>query len=428
MTMQEKWAAYAKTPAGMERLETLYGKDEGELAAQRARYAKLIERHEARFGAGCGEICFFSAPGRTEIGGNHTDHNLGRVLAAAVNLDTVAAVTKTDDGVIVVDSEGYRPITVDTADLSVHEAELGTTAALIRGVAARMQELGYKVGGFKATVTSSVLRGSGLSSSAAFEVLIGAILDGLYNGWVLDAKERAQIAQRAENLHFGKPCGLMDQMASSVGGLVTIDFKDPTPVVEALPYDFKAKGFSLVVVNTGGDHGDLTDDYAAIPAEMKAVAAHFGKQVLREVDPAEMEAGIPQLRGKVSDRAILRALHFYDDNARVPQQVAALREDRLEAFLALVIESGESSWKLLQNVYARPGEEQMALALEMSRRVLQGRGAWRVHGGGFAGTIQAFVPDDLLNVYVSRIEAAFGKGACTVLSIRPEGAVMMPVR
>ena len=189
-----------------------------------------------------------------------------------------------------------------------------------------------------------------------------------------------------------------------------------------------AKGFSLVVVNTGGDHGDLTDDYAAIPAEMKAVAAHFGKQVLREVDPAEMEAGIPQLRGKVSDRAILRALHFYDDNARVPQQVAALREDRLEAFLALVIESGESSWKLLQNVYARPGEEQMALALEMSRRVLQGRGAWRVHGGGFAGTIQAFVPDDLLNAYVSRIEAAFGKGACTVLSIRPEGAVMMPVR
>ncbi|WP_346026622.1 galactokinase [Beduinella massiliensis] len=428
MTMLEKWTAYAKSQEGAERLASLYGRDENTLAAQRARYAKLIERHEARFGRADGDICFFSAPGRTEIGGNHTDHNLGRVLAAAVNLDTVAAVTKSADGVIVVDSEGYRPITVDTADLSVREDELGTTAALIRGVAARMTELGYKVGGFHAAVTSNVLRGSGLSSSAAFEVLMAAILDGLYNGWVLDAKERAQIAQRAENLHFGKPCGLMDQMASSVGGLVTIDFKDPTPVVEALPYDFKAKGYSLVVVNTGGDHGDLTDDYAAIPAEMKAVAAQFGRKVLREIDPAEMEAAIPKLRGKVSDRAILRALHFYDDNARVPMQVAALRKDDLGAFLSLVIESGESSWKLLQNVYARPLEEQMALALELSRRVLKGSGAWRVHGGGFAGTIQAFVPDSLLDAYVKKLEASFGAGACTVLSIRPEGAVMMEVR
>lgn len=427
MTMLEKWTAYAKSGEGAARLATLYGGNENALAEQRARYAKLIERHEARFGKADGDICFFSAPGRTEIGGNHTDHNLGRVLAAAVNLDTVAAVTKSADGVIVVDSEGYRPITVDTADLSVREDELGTTAALIRGVAARMAELGYKVGGFHATVTSNVLRGSGLSSSAAFEVLMAAILDGLYNGWVLDAKERAQIAQRAENLHFGKPCGLMDQMASSVGGLVTIDFKDPTPVVEALPYDFKAKGYSLVVVNTGGDHGDLTDDYAAIPAEMKAVAAQFGKKVLREIDPAEMEAAIPKLRGKVSDRAILRALHFYDDNARVPMQVAALREDELDAFLSLVIESGESSWKLLQNVYARAQEEQMALALELSRRVLGGRGAWRVHGGGFAGTIQAFVPDGLLDAYVEKLEASFGAGACTVLSIRPEGAVMMEI-
>lgn len=428
MTMLEKWTAYAKSQEGAERLASLYGRDENTLAAQRVRYAKLIERHEARFGRADGDICFFSAPGRTEIGGNHTDHNLGRVLAAAVNLDTVAAVTKSADGVIVVDSEGYRPITVDTADLSVREDELGTTAALIRGVAARMTELGYKVGGFHAAVTSNVLRGSGLSSSAAFEVLMAAILDGLYNGWVLDAKERAQIAQRAENLHFGKPCGLMDQMASSVGGLVTIDFKDPTPVVEALPYDFKAKGYSLVVVNTGGDHGDLTDDYAAIPAEMKAVAAQFGRKVLREIDPAEMEAAIPKLRGKVSDRAILRALHFYDDNARVPMQVAALRQDDLGAFLSLVIESGESSWKLLQNVYARPLEEQMALALELSRRVLKGSGAWRVHGGGFAGTIQAFVPDSLLDAYVKKLEASFGADACTVLSIRPEGAVMMEVR
>ncbi len=426
MTMLEKWASYAKSQAGAARLENLYGK--GACATQAARYARLIERHEARFGKADGEICFFSAPGRTEIGGNHTDHNLGRVLAAAVNLDTVAAVTKAADGVIVVDSEGYRPITVDTADLSVKENELGTTAALIRGVAARMKELGYRIGGFHAAVTSSVLRGSGLSSSAAFEVLMAAILDGLYNGWALDAKARAQIAQRAENLHFGKPCGLMDQMASSVGGLVTIDFENPDPSVEALSYDFKAKGYSLVVVNTGGDHGDLTEAYAAIRSEMEGVAAQFGKRVLREVKPAELEGAIPRLRGKVSDRAILRALHFYDDNARVTAQVASLRADDLNSFLRLIVESGESSWMLLQNVWASAQEQQMALALELSHRVLKGRGAWRVHGGGFAGTIQAFVPDDLLDAYVKKLEASYGKGACTVLSIRPEGAAMVEVR
>ena len=426
MTMLEKWAHYAKSEEVAARLESLYGR--GACAAQTARYAKLIERHEARFGKADGEICFFSAPGRTEIGGNHTDHNLGRVLAAAVNLDTVAAVTKASDGVIIVDSEGYRPITVDTSDLGVQESELGTTAALIRGVAARMKELGYRIGGFHAVVTSSVLRGSGLSSSAAFEVLMAAILDGLYNDWVLSAKERAQIAQRAENLHFGKPCGLMDQMASSVGGLVTIDFQNPDPSVEALSYDFKAKGYSLVVVNTGGDHGDLTEAYASIRSEMESVAAQFGKRVRREVDPAEMEDAIAQLRGKVSDRAILRALHFYDDNARVSLQVAALKADDLDAFLKLIVESGESSWMLLQNVWASAKEQQMALALELSHRVLKGRGAWRVHGGGFAGTIQAFVPDELLDVYVNKLEASYGEGACTVLSIRPEGAVMMEVR
>lgn len=428
MTMQEKWAAYAKTPAGMERLETLYGRDEGELAAQRARYAKLIERHEARFGAGCGEICFFSAPGRTEIGGNHTDHNLGRVLAAAVNLDTVAAVTKTDDGVIVVDSEGYRPITVDTADLSVHEAELGTTAALIRGVAARMQELGYKVGGFKATVTSSVLRGSGLSSSAAFEVLIGAILDGLYNGWVLDAKERAQIAQRAENLHFGKPCGLMDQTASSVGGAVTIDFADPAaPVVRALQVDLDSLGYALCIIDSGADHADLTDEYAAVPQEMRAVAAHFGKEVLREVSENDVLGDLPALRQKVGDRAVLRAFHFLADNERVAKQADALAAGDMDTFLALVNESGRSSWELLQNITPAGAvqHQDMAVALTVAQRALGGRGACRVHGGGFAGTIQAFVPLDILTAFRSEVEGALGAGCCHVLRIRPVGGTVI---
>ena len=257
---------------------------------------------------------------------------------------------------------------------------------------------------------------------------MAAILDGLYNGFTLDAKLRAKIAQDVENIYFGKPCGLMDQMASSVGGLVTIDFKTEDAQVEALQYDFASKGYVLVVVNTGGDHGDLTADYAAIRTEMEAVAAQFGKKVLRQVDPAEMEAAIPQLRKKVSDRSILRALHYYDDNARVLEQVSALRRDDLPAFLDAVIRSGQSSWMLLQNVWASPAQQQMALALELSHRVLAGKGAWRVHGGGFAGTIQAFVPAQLLDAYIAKLEAAYGAGSCTVLSIRPEGAVEMDMQ
>lgn len=266
--MNSQWMAYAQTEAFASRVATLYGAGEGVLAAQQARYGKLVDHFEARFGQPKGELFFFSAPGRTEIGGNHTDHNNGRVLAAAVNLDTVAFVEKTDDGVIVVDSEGFPPITVPIDALEVREADFGTTLALIRGTAGVMRQMGYAVGGFKATVSSSVLRGSGLSSSAAFEVLIAAILDGLYNGFVVDAKLRAVIAQKVENIYFGKPCGLMDQMASSVGGMVTIDFETEDAQVEAIACDFAAKGFALCVVNTGGDHGDLTDDYAAIRTEI----------------------------------------------------------------------------------------------------------------------------------------------------------------
>ena len=425
--MNEQWAAYQDSKAFADRVATLYGAGEDVRALQKARYGKLVERFEKRFGAQKGGLCFFSAPGRTEIGGNHTDHNNGRVLAAAVNLDTIACVSRTDDNAIVVDSEGFTPITVELDNLDIREKDFGTTLALIRGTAGIMKEMGYKIGGFRATISSSVLRGSGLSSSAACEVLIAAILDGLYNGFVVDAKTRAVIAQKVENVYFGKPCGLMDQMASSVGGMVTIDFKEQDAKVEAIACDFAAKGYALCVVNTGGDHGDLTDDYAAIRKEMEAVAAHFGKHVLREVELETVESRVGELRRACGDRAVLRALHYYDENARVLEQAAAIRGGDLPAFFDAVKRSGDSSWKLLQNVYARSTEEQMAMGIELSRRFLHGDGAQRVHGGGFAGTIQAYVPLDRLDDYKKLMEDAFGPGSCTALMVRPEGAVMMPM-
>ena len=425
--MNEQWAAYQDSKAFADRVATLYGAGEDVRALQKARYGKLVERFEKRFGAQKGGLCFFSAPGRTEIGGNHTDHNNGRVLAAAVNLDTIACVSRTDDNAIVVDSEGFAPITVELDNLDIREKDFGTTLALIRGTAGIMKEMGYKIGGFRATISSSVLRGSGLSSSAAFEVLIAAILDGLYNGFVVDAKTRAVIAQKVENVYFGKPCGLMDQMASSVGGMVTIDFKEQDAKVEAIACNFAAKGYALCVVNTGGDHGDLTDDYAAIRKEMEAVAAHFGKHVLREVELETVESHVGELRRACGDRAVLRALHYYDENARVLEQAAAIRGGDLPAFFDAVKRSGDSSWKLLQNVYARSTEEQMAMGIELSRRFLHGDGAQRVHGGGFAGTIQAYVPLDRLDDYKKLMEDVFGPGSCTALMVRPEGAVMMPM-
>lgn len=394
--------------------------------AQRARYDALVQEHVKLFGPREG-MRLVSAPGRSEIAGNHTDHNHGRVLAAAVDLDTIAAATPNDENRVTLYSKGYnKPFCLDLNDLSARPEERETTFALIRGVAARMKELGYKTGGFDAVVSSTVFKGSGLSSSAAFEVMLVALLDGLYNGFVIDAKTRALIAQYAENVYFGKPCGLLDQMASSVGGLVTMDFGQEQAQIEAINYDFGARGYSLCVVSAGGEHGNLTAEYAAIPAEMKSVAAALGAQVLREVPPEKMEAAIPALKGKVSDRAILRALHFYDEDARVARLVKALKDDDLPAFLQGIVESGESSWKLLQNLYVPGGENQeMALALELSRRMLKGRGAWRIHGGGFAGTILAFVPRDLLKDYRARMDAVFGVGATTVLSVRPVGPAVI---
>lgn len=400
----------------------LYGDRGGEFEKQQARYEKLAAWHKELYGEKQ-DMIFVSAPGRTEIAGNHTDHNNGRVLAASVTLDTIAAVTKNDDGVIRMHSEGYnREFAVNIAELEPVKAEYETTTSLIRGVAAALKKNGYKIGGMDMAVTSTVFKGSGLSSSAAIEVMLCCALDALYNGWVITPAERAVMSKFAENVYFGKPSGLLDQMASSVGGLVTMDFETADAKVEALNYDFAAKGYAPCVVTVGGEHGNLTAEYAAIPAEMKAVAKQLGGSVLREIPADVMEKAIPELKGKVPDRAIMRALHFYDEDARVPKLVEALKNDDLETFFAGIIASGESSWKLLQNLYV-PGSEnqEMALALELSRRMLAGRGAWRIHGGGFAGTILAFVPFDMLDAYADLMDSVFGKGACVVLGIRPVG-------
>ena len=390
---------------------------------QTERYARLADAFRAQFGRE--PELFVSAPGRTEVVGNHTDHQNGKVLAASVNLDTVAAIAPREDSRVVLYSAGYDvPFEVDISDDAVREDEKESTFALIRGVASRLRQLNYKVGGFDASVTSTVFKGSGLSSSAAFEVMLVAAFDALYNGWTVDAKLNARISQYAENVYFGKPSGLLDQSASAVGGLVAMDFAQNPATVEALGYDFGAKGYAVCVVSAGGEHGNLTADYAAIPAEMKQVAAAMGRELLQDVTPEELMAALPKLKNHVSDRALLRAFHYVDETRRVDQAVAALRRDDLPAFLDTVIASGESSWKLLQNLYVASSDNQeMPLALEMSRRMLAGKGAWRIHGGGFAGTILAFVPFDMLETYRAAMDGVFGEKATTVLAIRPEGVV-----
>lgn len=419
---------FLRSSEAANKFSELYGTREGMLVYQMERYCRIAKRFYEEFGSVEG-VNFFSAPGRTEIGGNHTDHQSGRVLAAGVNLDTVAIAAPTDNGVITVYSEGYDgALVVNTAELDVVDDERETSMALIRGVAARFTQLGRKVGGFNAIVTSSVFKGSGLSSSAAFEVLIADILSGLYNGGELTGLELAQISQYAENVYFGKPSGLMDQAASALGGLVTIDFRREEPKVENVDFDFAAHGYALVVVGAGGNHADLTGEYAAIPIEMKQVAAAFGCKVLREVLPEQVEEGIGELKGKVSDRAIMRALHFFDENERVKDQVEALRKGDIDEFFRLIIASGESSWKLLQNVYvAGQTDEPLALALEMSRRMLSGKGAWRIHGGGFAGTILTFVPNDMLKTFTRKMEDVFGAHSCIVLDIRHAGAIQWKI-
>ena len=369
---------------------------------------------------------YFSAPGRTEIGGNHTDHQRGRVLAGAVNLDTVAAVKCNGTNTIRIQSKGYPMSVVDLENLSPVESEINSTPALIRGVAARFAQLGCKVEGFDAYCESTVLPGSGLSSSAAFEVLIGTILNHMFFEGKVSQPEIAMIGQYAENVFFGKPCGLMDQTASAVGNLVTIDFFDKDhPVIESVDFDFASCGHALCIIDSGADHADLTDEYAAVPGEIKAVAACMGKEVLTQIDGAEFYANIPKLRKECGDRAVMRCIHFYQENARVPKQVAALREGDFEKFLSLVKQSGYSSYMYLQNVIPAgyKAHQDVAVALGLAEHFLQGRGAYRVHGGGCAGTIQAFVPYDMLDQFVAGMDGALGAGACHVLSIRPHGGV-----
>ena len=390
------------------------------------------KRLDAGFAAAFGGTAerYFSAPGRTEVSGNHTDHQRGRVLAGAVNLDTVAAVRANGTDVIRVQSKGYPLCQVRLDALEPVDAEINSTPALIRGVAARFAQLGCKVGGFDAYCESTVLPGSGLSSSAAFEVLVGTIINHLFFDGKVTQPEIAQIGQYAENVFFGKPCGLMDQTASAVGGLVTIDFADKAhPDIRPVHFDFSTTGHALCIIDSRADHADLTDEYAAVPGEMKAVCEYFGKDVVTEIPETDFYAAIPALREKCGDRAVMRVIHEYNENRRVPQQVDCLERGDFEGFLRLTKESGFSSWMYLQNVipagYVK--QQAMAVALGLCEHYLQGRGAYRVHGGGFAGTVQAFVPFELLESFRAGIDGALGEGACHVLSIRPQGGVEMEV-
>lgn len=401
------------------RLTKLYGEAE----ASRARFAHVTDLFTEEFGNAEGAR-FFSAPGRTEVCGNHTDHNHGKVLAAAINLDAVALAVKTDSNIIRVKSEKYAGDTVDINVLEPQKNELDKSAALVRGVAARFVQLGYKIGGLNAVTVNNVLKGSGMSSSASFEVLVGTMLNYLYNDGKISPVEIAQIAQYAENVFFGKPCGLMDQMACSVGSFVQIDFADPSnPVIDPVDFDFAACGHALCIVDTRADHADLTDEYAAIRREMEAVAGFFGKTCLREITEEDVMNNLGALRAKLGERPVMRALHFFEDNKRVEKEAEALAKGDFETFKTLTVASGRSSYMYNQNVYAssQPLFQPVSLALAVSERILEGAGAWRVHGGGFAGTIQAFVPENKLNEYKKAMEDLFGEGACYVLAIRPVG-------
>ena len=369
----------------------------------------------------------FSAPGRTELGGNHTDHQHGLVLAAAVTLDTKAAAAENDGSCIRVISEGYAPVTVRLDELAVHHEERNTTAALVRGVAAGFMRCGHNVRGFDAYVVSDVLPGSGLSSSAAFEVLIGTVIN-VMSGCALSPAEVARIGQYAENEYFGKPSGLMDQTASAVGGIVAIDFADPAaPVITPVEFDFAGCGHALCIIDSGANHAELTEEYAAIPNELKAVCRVFGREYLREVDEREFYARITDVRRAAGDRAALRAAHVFSENKRCAEETSALGRGDFERFLRLVSESGRSSWMYLQNVIptGSTARQELAFALLLCERLLGGHGAFRVHGGGFAGTVQAFVPEDMLEEFRAGIDAVLGKGSCHVLSIRREGGYMM---
>jgi len=408
--------------------QELYGTDAMVLNEQADRYASLMSEFEKTYGVD--EVQLFSSPGRTEIGGNHTDHNYGRVLAGAVNLDIIAVAAKNGTNTVRIKSSGYPEFQVELTDFQPKEDEFYTSTSLVKGIAAKMQENGYEIGGFDACIEGRVPKGSGLSSSASFEVLVGAIINELFNDGKMSAVENAIIGQWSENNYFGKPCGLMDQTACSVGGLITIDFKDPAnPIVNEVDFNFVSTGFALVITDVGGGHDDAAsqEEYASLPTEMKSVAAELGAKVLREVTLEQIVDKIPEIRKKTGDRAILRAYHFQGDNQRVVDQVGALENNDFNAFLKMVIESGYSSYMYNQNIFdvVHKDEQVVSLALALSEMILKGAGAWRVHGGGFGGTIQAFVPQDKLEEYVKILEHVYGKGSCHKLFIRAKGSIKL---
>lgn len=412
-----------KTGVLDEKLLDIYA-DSTKLKYQKERYISAVKKYEEIFGVE--EISIYSAPGRSEIGGNHTDHQKGEVLVASVNVDAIAIAKKTEESLIQVVSDGYDLITISTQNLEAKKEEEGTTISLIKGVLSKISQNGYKIGGFKAYITSDVLIGAGLSSSAAFETVIGTIVSGMYNDMKISPVEIAMIGQYAENVYFGKPCGLMDQMASSVGNLVHIDFADEKkPVIEKVECDFQKYGYSLCITDTKSSHADCTPEYAAVPREMKQVANVFGKEVLREVSKEEILGNISKIRGVAGDRAMLRAIHFVLENERVKQEVNALNTDDFEGFLQGVKASGDSSFKYLQNVYMNHDikHQNVSVALAASDAILGKNGVSRVHGGGFAGTIQAFVKNEVVTEYQSFMNGIFGAGACNVYMIRKYGGM-----
>ena len=408
-------------------LAALYGGSESVLARQRSRYCAALDQFELYYGPGR-QVQVYSAPGRTELGGNHTDHQHGRVLAGSVNIDMIAAAAPNDKGQLRVQSEGYDLCIIDLDDLEARKEEENTTASLLRGECAAFTQRGAMLTGLDVYISSNVPKGSGVSSSAAFEVLIGVILNDCFMAEKVSPIAIAEIGQWAENVYFGKPCGLMDQMASSVGNIITIDFASPSkPVVEPVAVDFSKAGLALCILDSGADHADLTDEYAAIPAECRAVAAVCGGEVLRDVPFETFLAKLPECRRQCGDRAVLRAFHIYADNDRVAKQVAALRDDDFDTFLRLVNESGRSSWEYLQNVIPAGYKEhqEVGVTIAAAKHLLGGKGAVRVHGGGFAGTVQAFVPVEMLAEFKAGMEAILGEGRCHVLSIRPEGGAVL---
>jgi len=408
-------------------LRILYGEEPDLLNSQFERYKILIDRFLTKFGDV--DLHFFSSPGRTELGGNHTDHNHGRVLAPSVNLDTISVCNYNNSNDVTIYSEGYdTPFFVNLNKLKKKREEEGTTNALIRGIAFRFSELGYSIGGFNAFVSSEVLRGSGLSSSASFEVLIGTIFNALYNENKISSIQIALAGQYAENNYFGKPCGLMDQMASAFGGIISIDFENPqVPKVEAVDFDFESTGYKIIVVDTGESHADLTDDYESIPNEMKSVAKFFNKGSCRDISMNDLLSNCKKLRTELGDRAILRAMHFIEENEKVVHQVSALRNNDFSKYLKLVNQSGNSSFKWLQNIYSPKEvyEQGVSLALAITERYIEeiNEGACRVHGGGFAGTIQVYLPANFVEGYISIIEPVFGNGSAKILTIHSKGAL-----